>query len=131
MRLLFLSPRQCWPTHGGAKLREYYLLRELSRQVEVDYAYFADPASEPLTERALPDCRQIVSVPKPAAYTIPKKVLGLVGKWPLPVRNYTSRLMSEAVRKLESANRYDLIHLDGIHLIRYSKGFGAPVVYDW
>ena len=131
MKLLFLSPRQCWPTHSGAKLREYYFLRELSRQAEVDYVYFADPRSEPLTPAVLPDCRHIVSVPKPDAYTISKKILGLVGKWPLPVRNYTSRLMIDAVRKLRSTNDYDLVHLDSIHLIRYAEGLAAPAVYDW
>ncbi len=131
MRILFLSPRQCWPTRSGAKLREYHFLRALARDAEVDYAYFVDSGSQPLTKAELPECRNIIPVPKPGAYTAGQKLLGLVGKWPLPILNYTSPLMMEAVQGLLARNRYDLIHLDSIHMIRYPENSGAKVVYNW
>ena len=131
LKILFLSPRQCWPTRSGAKLREYHFLHALSRDADVDYAYFVDPGSSPLSQVELPLCREVVPVPKPGAYTIGQKLAGLVGKWPLPILNYTSPMMMDAVGKLLSKNRYDLIHLDSIHMIRYAEGAGTPVVYNW
>jgi len=131
MKLLFVSPRQCWPTVSGAKLREYHFLRALSREAEVDYVYFRDSNSHPLSKSELSDCRNIVPVSKPDAYTIRHKILGIVGEWPLPILNYTSQSMTDAVKKLVATNRYDLIHLDSIHLVRCTEGLKTPVIYDW
>src|SRR5205807_2296265 len=90
-----------------------------------------DSGSQPLSKTELPDCRNIVSVPKPGAYTIRQQIFGIVGEWPLPILKYTSTLMMDAVRKLLAANRYDLMHLDSIHMIRYAEGVRTPVVYNW
>ena len=131
MKILFLSPRQCWPTRSGAKLREYHLLRALSHSAEVDYAYFMDPGSAPLTRAELPDCREIIPVPKPGAYTTGQKLLGLTGKWPLPILNYTSAPMMDTVRGLLTANRYDFIHIDSFHMTRYTEETKVRVVCNW
>jgi hypothetical protein len=48
IRILILSPRQCWPPQSGAKLRDYYFARALGQQANVSYAYFIDPGSAPL-----------------------------------------------------------------------------------
>jgi sugar transferase (PEP-CTERM/EpsH1 system associated) len=131
MKILFLSPRQCWPVRSGAKAREYYLLQALARDAEVDYAFFAEPGMQDPGKNGVPGCRNIVSVPKPKNYTWDQKILGMVGKWPLPILNYTSPRMIDAVRQLLGANHYDLIHLDSVHMIRYAEGAKIPVVYNW
>ncbi len=61
-------------------------------------------------------------------------IQGVIGRWPLPILNYTSPEMSAAVERLASAGRFDLIHLDSIHMIRYGKLpalRGAKIVYNW
>ena len=121
MRILFLSPRQCWPARGGAKLREYHFARALAQRGPITYVHFSDPGSEPLTRKDLPFCQDVVSIPKPSAYGPAKLVQGLFGRWPLPVLNYTSEEMSAAVDRLTGAEPYDLIHLDSIHMIRYGE----------
>lgn len=63
VRILFLSPRHCWPTHGGAKIREYHFLRTLSDLGELTYVHFADPGSPPLTSDDLPFVAEIAGVP--------------------------------------------------------------------
>src|SRR5438046_1775040 len=90
VRILFLSPRQALPLRNGAKLREYHFLRALGSVAEVSYLYFAEPGSDPLTTRDLPFCRDVIGVPKPRAYGYVKTALGILGKTPLPVLNYTS-----------------------------------------
>jgi polysaccharide biosynthesis protein PslH len=135
VRILFLSPRQPVPTRSGAKLREYHLLRALGRSAEVTYLYFADPGSTPLTVEDLPFCREVMAIPKPAAYGFGKAAMGILGRWPLPVLNYTSPPMSAALEKLMESRDFDMIHLDGIQMSRY--GFAAQrksslkALYNW
>ena len=130
MRILFLSPRQCWPTRSGAKLREYYFARALGERSELTYLHFTEPGSEPLTRKELPFCREVAAIPKPAPYGAANLVRGVVGKWPVSILNYTSPEMSAAVQRFTSAAPFDLIHLDSIHMMRYANG-ASKVVYNW
>ena len=136
MRILFISPRQSLPARSGAKLREYHILRALGSLAEVTYIYFADPGSEPLTVGQLPFCREVVGIPKPAAYGFGKTAMGILGRWPLPVLNYTSPLMSAAIARAMSGGDFDIIHLDGIQLTRYARAAverrgSLKAIYNW
>lgn len=136
MRILFLSPRQCWPAKSGAKLREYHFLRALGEDSEVSYIYFQEPGSYPLTLADLPFCRTITGVAKPPTYSKRQMLEGAAGKWPLPILNYSSTAMKAAVEQTAAAGSYDLIHLDSIHMIRYgqqlaAKTGGVGLVYNW
>jgi glycosyltransferase involved in cell wall biosynthesis len=109
----------------------------MAQRGPLTYLYFADPGTEPLTRKDLPFCHEIVAIPKPPAYGPAKLVRGVVGRWPLPVLNYTSAEMSAAVDRVAGANTYDLVHLDGIHMIRYGEiatrrgGSRTRIVYNW
>jgi polysaccharide biosynthesis protein PslH len=137
IRILILSPRQCWPPQSGAKLRDYYFARTLGQHASVDYVYYIDPGSAPLSIAELPFCRNIVGLAKPRAYTPVKIARGLIGCWPLPVLNYTSQEMLQAVDCLARSERYDLVHLDSIHMtgyvdvLRAALGTDVPIVYNW
>ena len=137
MRILFISPRQCWPPLSGAKLRDYHLARALGQQTDLTYVHYLDPGASRLTREDLPFCREVIYIPKPPAYTPSVITRGLVGRWPLPVLNYTSAEMVTALSESLSSNRYDLIHLDSIHMMgcleRITAALGSKplVVYDW
>ncbi len=136
MAILFLSPRQCWPPLSGAKLREYHFAKALGQRGPLTYVHFADPGSQPPSRQDLPFCEQIVSVPKPKPYTVPKLVQGLVSRWPLPVLNYTSEQMEVAVSRVVREKRFELIHLEGVQMTGYEsllrKELSSPrIVYNW
>jgi len=137
MRILFLSPRQCWPPLSGAKLREYYFARALGQHAAVTHVHFTEPGAAPLTRADLPCCRDVISVPKPRAYTPWKIVRGLAGRWPLPVLNYTSSEMSSALTRAIRGQHFDLVHLDSIHMaasvepIAEAMGGKPRIVYNW
>jgi glycosyltransferase involved in cell wall biosynthesis len=136
MRILFLSPRQSLPARSGAKLREYHFLRALGRSAELTYLYFGDPGSEPLTVEDLPFCREVVRVPRPPAYSPAKIAAGLLGRWPLPILNYSSREMHAAVARAMSNRAFDIVHLDSIHMIRYApaatgRKSSPRAIYNW
>ena len=133
MRILVLSPRQCWPATGGAKIREYYLLRALAQENEVVHAHFAEPGAAALSTADLPFCREVISIARPRQYTPWKMARGLVGRWPLPVLNYTSEAMAGAVRDALRRWQFDLVHLDSIHMTACAQraGVTGPIVHDW
>lgn len=124
------------PARSGAKLREYHFLRALGRSADVSYAYFADPGAAPLSTGDLPFCRDVIAVPKPAAYTPVKVLRGLFGKWPLPILNYTSAAMDAEVARLTEVRDFDIVHADSIHMVRYARAAvhrrpGLKAIYNW
>lgn len=136
MRICFVSPRQCWPAVSGAKLREYHLARALGEHADLTYVYFMDPASPALRAEDVPFCREVIGVPRPKSYSAGRIARGIAGKWPLPVENYTSSAMIRALLDVAGANRFDLFHLDSIHMAACADALSRAVpdfraVYDW
>src|SRR5690348_6146437 len=41
-RVLYFAGKECWPANTGAKLRNYYLSRELARTSRLTYLGFSD-----------------------------------------------------------------------------------------
>lgn len=135
LRVLVISPRQCWPTRSGAKLRDYHLARALGETAQLTYLYYSDPGAAPLTAAELPFARSIVSVPRPRGYSLPKLIEGLVSKWPLSVVNYYSRPMALALEKLLQ-EPFDLVQFDATHLAGFVPLVRkhcprAQIVFDW
>lgn len=136
MRILFVSPRQCWPANGGAKLREYHLAKALGRCASLHYVFFAAPQGAPPTRTELPFCEQIYAAPPLRPYSAGKLIRGLVGRAPLPVINYSSPQMAELLQHAAAPGGFDVIHLESIHLAGYQPMLqrlqpNARIVYDW
>jgi polysaccharide biosynthesis protein PslH len=135
MRILFLSPRQCWPPFTGAKLREYHLAKALGRRAELTLVFFAQAEGPGQGTAELPFCRTILPVTPPRLYTAGKIVRGLWSRWPLPVINYFSAEMAGALEAVLDREEFDLVHLDSLHMGAYipllERRSRAPVVFDW
>ena len=136
MRILFLSPRQSLPARNGAKLREFHFLRALGRSAELTYLYFADWETQPLTIEDLPFCREVVGIPRPPAFGPVKTVMGILGRWPLPILNHSSAEMSAAVATAMARRAFDIIHLDSVHMVRYALAArermgSVRAIYNW
>jgi polysaccharide biosynthesis protein PslH len=136
MRILFVSPRQGWPFVSGAKIREYHFLRALGERCRITYAFFREPAFDAPRSQDLPFCEEIIAVPSPKAYSADRLVRGLVGRWPLPVLNYTSQGMTDVIRKSCTAEPFDAVHFDGIHMAAYAPLIRsilprAQQFFDW
>lgn len=135
MRILVLSPRQCWPPVTGAKQREYYLLRSLGCKAHVTHLSFSEPGSPPLVAEDLPFCREVITVPRPRRYTAGKLLRGLM-QAPLPVINYLAPPMRSALAELLERQRFDLVHIEGIQMMGYLpllRPLAPPtgLVCDW
>ena len=133
MRILYLSPRQCWPAVSGAKLRDYHLARSLGENTELTYLYFM--GNSPIAFENLPFCQRLVAVNKPKPYTPGKIFRGLFNRLPLTLINYSSPEMTSVLTELTRATAFDLVHVDSIHMVTYlpvlPDALRRRVVFSW
>src|SRR5262245_60528745 len=122
MRILYFSPRPCWPANTGARLRDFYLARQLARHSELTYLGFTSEDGPPIRRERLQPLGQAESilVQRDGAYSVSKMLLGLAGPVPLTVRNYTTPLMRKVLGDLLDANQFDIVQMEGVHLYEYA-----------
>jgi sugar transferase (PEP-CTERM/EpsH1 system associated) len=137
MRILYFSPRRCWPRDTGAKLRDYYLASQLAARCAVTYLGLRDPSeasSEPSpTESGFAAYH---TAARESSYTISKLVRGLIGPTPLSVLNYSSAHVSCILSEILQAGSFDAVQIEGVHLSAYlpviRSAASRPVILsDW
>jgi glycosyltransferase involved in cell wall biosynthesis len=137
MRILWISPRQCWPPNSGAKLRDYHCAKALSQVAQLTYVHFREPGAKSPSSMDMPFCHKTISVDKPHSYTAGKLIRGLLGPWPLPILNYYSAEMAAVLEHVRAEKNFDIVHFDGIHMASYEPLFRSASspstrsVYDW
>lgn len=134
MRVLQFAPRAPWPLDTGAKLRNYHLARVLALQAEVSLLAFSEPGQDP-TELT-PAYDKVVTVPRDQGYSLGKLLRGAVGNTPLPLLNYTSEEMKQALARILNEKEFDIIQIESIHLMNYLPVIRAArsrslVICDW
>jgi sugar transferase (PEP-CTERM/EpsH1 system associated) len=134
MRVLHFAPRVCWPLDTGAKLRNYHLARVLSEKAEVTLLAFTD--AEQSLEQLEKFYEQVIAVPRDPGYTLSKIIRGTLGNTPLPVLNYTTGSMKHALEKVLRERNFDIVQVEGIHLMSYLPIIAAPhprplMICDW
>ncbi len=136
MRILYFSPRQCWPRDTGAKLRDYYLASQLAARCPVTYLGLRDPAEASSEPPADSGFAAYHAVEREATYTVSKLVRGLIGPTPLTVLNYSSARVSRILADILQAGSFDAVQIEGVHLSAYLPVIRAaasrPVILsDW
>lgn len=116
MNVLQFAPRVCWPLDTGAKLRNFHLARVLAERAGVSLLAFNDP-DHPMVSRN--PYKQVTAIVRDNAYTFAKVVRGALGRTPLPVLNYTTKRMKEALTHTLSVEDFDLVQVESIHLMAY------------
>ena len=137
MRILYFSPRECWPRDTGAKLRDYYLASQLAARCPVTYLGLRDPSEAsselPPTESGFAAYH---SAARESTYTVSKLVRGLIGPTPLTVLNYSSARVSQILAEILQAGSFDAVQMEGVHLSAYLPAIRSaasrPVILaDW
>jgi sugar transferase (PEP-CTERM/EpsH1 system associated) len=138
MRILYFSPRDCWPLTSGARLRDYHLSRELSRHAELTYlGFLRNGETQPWQGSMGPEQNvNCLLVPLERSYTPGKLLRGLLGPIPVTVLNYTTGQMRAALTRTLEKGQFDLVQMEGIHLSGYlpviARASSRPqVVCDW
>jgi sugar transferase (PEP-CTERM/EpsH1 system associated) len=136
MRILYFSPRQCWPRDTGAKLRDYYLASQLAARCPVTYLGLRDPAEASAEPPAESGFAAYHAVERESTYTVSKLARGLIGPTPLTVLNYSSARVSRILAEILQAGSFDAVQMEGVHLSAYLPVICAaasrPVILsDW
>ena len=79
---------------------------------------------------------QIVAVNRNAGYSLGKVLRGAMGSTPLPLLNYTTNEMKQALAALLSEQEFDFVQVESIHLMNYLPMIRAArkrplVICDW
>jgi len=138
MRVLHFAPRVCWPLNTGAKLRNYHLARVLAQRAQVTLLAFGNEGGD----NALPPeslenfYDQIVAVKRAPGYTPSKILRGALGRTPLPLLNYTTDAMRQALGNTLNEHAFDIVQVESIHLMAYLSAIRAAhsrplVICDW
>jgi polysaccharide biosynthesis protein PslH len=152
LRVLYFSPKECWPPDTGAKLRNYYLVRALVEDAQVTYLGFTDSGNEsrqrpstssqlngavacPLTPVA-DFCRDNITVPLNRGFTLGNVIRGAVGPMPITSLHYTTATMARVLRQVLAKDRYDVVQMETPFLASYlpiirASRFSPRVVCDW
>lgn len=141
MRVLYFSPRICWPTISGAHLRDFYFARTLARNAQLTYVGLvnedAQAQAEQLRQRLEPqNGTKVYALRRDAGYRPVNILRGLIGPTPLNVLNYTSQKVMAALDPILSEQSFDLIQIESMHLIAYAQHIRkvAPrtrLILDW
>lgn len=141
MRVLYFSPRICWPTTSGAHLRDFYFARTLARNAQLTYVGLvneeASAAAEQLRQRLEPqNGTKVYALRRDAGYRLVNIIRGLIGPTPLNVLNYTSDKVIAALDPILNEQSFDVIQIESMHLIAYAQHIRkvAPatrLILDW
>jgi sugar transferase (PEP-CTERM/EpsH1 system associated) len=141
MRVLYFSPRDCWPVTTGARVRDFHLARQLAAKGKLTYIGFTSgegrPAGNVWRERLEPlGNSEVILVRRDAAYSKVNLVRGLLGPTPISVLNYSSPVMLAELERLLTAETFDAIQIEGVHLFAYVKRIRelaphARLISDW
>jgi sugar transferase (PEP-CTERM/EpsH1 system associated) len=131
--VLQIAPRVPWPLDTGAKLRNFHLARILTRSANVTLVAFGEDTRDDQLQDAY---QRIVAVPLNKTYSINNILRGAMGPTPLPILNYTTPEMSQALERLLAADHFDFIQVESIHLMDYlpllrGAGNHPLILCDW
>ncbi|HUK74108.1 MAG TPA: glycosyltransferase [Candidatus Bathyarchaeia archaeon] len=139
IRVLYFSPRICWPTISGAHLRDFYFAQYLARHAQLTYVGLvsedAHIPAEQLHEK-LGNGAEVIALRRDQSYKPANIVRGLIGPTPLNVLNFTSAAVSGRLERLLRERNFDVAQIESMHLIAYARLIRqlAPrtrLILDW
>lgn len=135
MRVLYFSPRDCWPVNTGARLRDFHLARQLATKATLTYIGFVNGPTQHQRLEPLNNS-EVVLVGREPGYAPLNLVRGLLGPTPISVLNYTSTAMMGELERLLRNQTFDAIQIEGVHLFAYVQRLRelapkARIISDW
>lgn len=124
MKILFVTTKSPFPLYEGRALRTYNLIKQIARKHEVYLCTFVQTPEELRGVEHMRDiCARVDVHPLylgAGKWRLPWDVLrDLVSRSPLLAVKYRTASMVNCVRALRKTVRFDLVHLDMLHLGDY------------
>jgi glycosyltransferase involved in cell wall biosynthesis len=132
-RVLFLTQILPYPLDTGAKVRQYYVLRHLSRHHAITLVSFVRADDRPEAIAHLQQfCQAVQTVPmvrsrRRDAWAVLKSLLTAK---PIVIARDQSSSMQQLLGRLQTAERFDVIHADQVAMAQYGLNIDARRVLD-
>jgi sugar transferase (PEP-CTERM/EpsH1 system associated) len=142
MRILVLAPATCSPRNTGARIRNFYLARELSKRAEVVFLSFSQSDGDEarggagVTDEPKAPFEIADSPRRNGSYRAVDILRGIVGRTPFSVLNWTRATMAESLGRLLRERSFDAIQVEAIQLAGYlpilrAAQSGPALIFDW
>lgn len=133
MKILVVTTKSPYPLYEGRALRTYNLIKQTAREHEVHLLSFVQTPEEVEGIKHMVDvCASVKSVPLYMGGTgalVWDVLRELVSFSPLMAVKYRTAEMRRCIATALSAQQFDVVHLDMLHLADYiSEVHGLPVV---
>ena len=121
---------------SGSQLRNYHIMHQLAKVMDVTHLGFRDKPESVLTGHSYAPIR-MKTVQRERSYTFSKLVRGALGKTPATLLNSQSAAMAVALAAELETDRYDIVQLEGIEMSPYldiiTKARHRPeyIVLNW
>jgi polysaccharide biosynthesis protein PslH len=134
VRILVVTTKSPYPLFEGRALRSYNLIKQAAKRHEIHLASFIQTPEE---VAGIEHMKSICSVVRshrlyfdnPRMDGLRDALRELPRAAPLPVVKYDTAAMRQTLRELLATHRYDLVHVDMLHLSEYLDLFeGLPTV---
>jgi glycosyltransferase involved in cell wall biosynthesis len=134
VEILLLTPQPPLPAHQGTAIRNWGLLRHLAAREAVSLLSFAPPAFGSPAAELSAVCQSIAFVPLPVRGA-PARLASLFSGRADMTERLASPAFDDALRRLLSEKRFDVIQIEGLEMGRYlaplrASAPGAAIVYD-
>lgn len=136
MNLLFLTPQSPYPAHQGTSLRNFNILRGLTKDNHITLLSYVESYGVPEAPSQLTTlCEQIIAVPAPTRSTSRRLWQLISSKQPDMAMRLYSPQFTAALETVLRSQKFDVVQIEGIELawtiptIR-KEAPGLPVVYD-
>ncbi len=134
VKILFVTTKSPYPLFEGRALRTYNLIKQAAQQHEVHLVSFVQDQQDLDGISHMRTLCPVVEYEKlyfgfKLGQIARDALFELFSSRPLPIIKYVTASMRKRIRRLVAQHRYDLVHLDMLHLGEYVPEFaGIPVV---
>jgi len=129
MKILYLTPRFPYPPDRGDKLKEFNLIKCLSRNNSISLLSFAEQKEEHFITHVKDYCEKVHIIPHSKYEGYLKAIFSLFTFQPLQVAYYGSRRMKSLFEDLREKENYDVVLVQLIRMAPYlSKYMGKKVL---
>ncbi|MBF0483975.1 MAG: glycosyltransferase [Candidatus Omnitrophica bacterium] len=132
MNILFLAPRLPYPIDTGGKIRTFHNLKQLALRNNVDLVCFSFNKEDVKYEKIFQDMGiNLCLIPATKLSGISATISILFSKQPFAVDKYRSKNMLGMLENLVGQEKYDIVHIDHIHMGQYvSRAWSIPSFID-
>ena len=120
--ILLLTPQLPYPPHQGTSLRNFHIIEGLADRHQITLLSFIEnhqPSEKPIRTPLTELCRQVITISAPQIRSMPKRLLQMLSSsLPDMALRLESQYFDVTLRRLLSANRFDVVQVEGIEMAR-------------